>query len=101
MRDLLTVAVTPVYAVTNDWQSGYQAGLRLESHQATSISSWQLEFDLAANITSIWNAKITSRVGNHYTIAGAAWNNSLAGNGAIDFGFVAAGDGKVEPRNYL
>jgi hypothetical protein len=101
-RELLTVAVTPVYTVAEKWNSGFQADLRLESHQSASIAPWKLEFDLAANITSIWNANIVSRSGNHYTIVGVAWNKALAANGAVDFGFVASGNGSpLKPTNYL
>ena len=71
-RELLTVSVTPAFAVTNSWTSGYQADLRLDSHQSASIAAWRLEFDLAANISSIWNAKVASHVGNHYSITGAS-----------------------------
>lgn len=100
-RELLTVAVTPVYTVTNSWTSGYQADLRLESQQAATISPWKLEFDLPANITSIWNATISSKVGNHYTIVGANWNNAIAGNGNVNFGFVANGSSTTKPANYV
>jgi hypothetical protein len=100
-RELLTVSVTPVFAVTNSWSSGYQADLRLDSHQAASIAPWRLEFDLTANISSIWNAKIVSHASNHYVIGGASWNSTLAGNGSVDFGFVAAATGVPAPINYL
>jgi hypothetical protein len=90
-RELFTVSVTPVYAVTNSWNTGFQADLRLENHQTATVPNWTLEFDLGANITSIWNAKVTGHAGNHYTIVGASWNNSISAGGAIDFGFVANG----------
>jgi len=98
-RELLAVDVTPVYAVTNSWTSGYQAAIVLESHQSANITPWQLEFDLSANITSIWNATIASHSGNHYVIAPAVWNTTLVGNGKVDFGFVADG-AVVSPSNY-
>jgi len=99
-RALMTASVTPVYAVTNAWNSGFQADLRLESHQAASISAWRLEFDMAANITSIWNAKVVSHTGNHYTVVGETWDSTLPANGSVDFGFVASGAASAKPTNY-
>ncbi|MDZ4783460.1 MAG: cellulose binding domain-containing protein, partial [Planctomycetia bacterium] len=98
-RALMTASVTPVYAVTNAWNSGFQADLRLESHQAASISAWRLEFDMAANITSIWNAKVVSHTGNHYTVVGETWDSTLPANGSVDFGFVASGAASAKPTN--
>ncbi|HVW36853.1 MAG TPA: cellulose binding domain-containing protein, partial [Pirellulales bacterium] len=57
-RALLAAGVAANYAVVNDWQTGFQAQLQLVNQQPTSIAGWQLEFDLARNITSIWDAKI-------------------------------------------
>jgi len=100
-REMFTVAVTPVYDVTNSWTSGFQAALRLESHEQTNLDAWRLEFDLAANITSIWDAKIESHSGNHYTIVGPAWAANLPAGGAVSFGFVAGTSGApATPTGY-
>jgi Cellulose binding domain/Bacterial Ig domain/Calx-beta domain/Glycosyl hydrolases family 18 len=92
-RRLLTAAVATTYSVTNDWGSGFQAQIDLANQQASAVQNWQLSFDMARNITSIWNATIVSHTGNHYVIAGASWDSSIAGNSSLDFGFVAAGSG--------
>lgn len=100
-REMFTVAVTPVYDITNAWTSGFQAEMRLESHEQSNLSAWRLEFDLAANITSIWNAKIESRTGNHYVIVGPAWATNLPAGGAVSFGFVAGSSGApATPTGY-
>jgi hypothetical protein len=101
-RAVLATGVIPTFTVSNDWGSGFQAALRLDNHQATAVANWRLEFDLPANITSIWNAQIASRAGNHYVITGASWNSQLPAGGAIDFGFVAApGGASSRPSNYV
>lgn len=92
-RRLMTASAATSYSVTNDWNSGFQAQLQVTNQQTTGITNWQLEFDLARNITSIWDAKIVSHVGNHYVIAGAAWNSNLAAGASVAFGFVASGSG--------
>ncbi len=101
-RTLLAVDVTPSFIVTEDWGSGFQGQIRLDSHQSAAIAPWRLEFDWAENIASIWDASVESRVGQHYTIVGAAWNNSLPGNGTVQFGFVAnPGSSPTGPGNYI
>jgi hypothetical protein len=97
----LAAGVAANFAVVNDWQSGFQAQLQLVNKQPTSIAGWQLEFDLARNITSIWDAKIVSHVGNHYTIAGAAWDSTLAANSSVTFGFIGGGGPAATPTNYM
>lgn len=100
-RSMLAAGVVATYSVTNDWGSGYQAQIQLNNPQATSISNWQAQFDLARNITSIWNATIVSHTGNHYVVQGAAWDRTLAANSSVAFGFVASGGGSVAPTNYV
>lgn len=101
-RAMLAAGVTPTFSVTNDWGSGYQAEIKLANGQSTSVSNWRLEFDLAANITSIWDAKIVSHVGNHYVVSGATWNSNLPAGGSISFGYVASPGGSPKgPANYL
>jgi len=89
-REMMTANVTPVYAVTTDWNTGLQAELKLRNLDTTAVNNWTLEFDFSSRITSIWNASIKSHVGNHYVITGASWNANLPGSGAVDFGFVAS-----------
>lgn len=99
---MLAAGVTPAFAVVNDWNSGYQAEIRLDNYQAASVANWKLEFDLPANITSIWDGQIASHVGNHYAIVGAAWDSTLAAGGSVAFGFVASPGGKPPaPTNYV
>jgi hypothetical protein len=101
-RAMLAAGVTPVFAVTNDWGSGYQAQVTLNNQQTTSVANWKLEFDMPSNITSLWDGQISSHTGNHYVIVGANWNKDLAAGGSLSFGFVASPGGKpVAPTNYL
>ncbi len=101
-RTLMAVDVTPTFQVGDDWGSGFIGDIKLDSHESSAITPWRLEFDMAANITSIWNAKIESHTGNHYTIVGASWNSALAPNGSVEFGFVAAPlGGSVTPTGYV
>src|SRR5207253_3008297 len=71
------------YTVSDDWGTGFVAGITIQNNATTAINGWTLEFDLAANITSIWNAVILSHVGNHYVIGPAAWNVVIAPGATI------------------
>ena len=87
--------------------SGFQGTVTLQSQQAAAVTNWRLEFDYAANITSIWDAKIVSHTGSHYVVTGSGWNNTLAAGGSVAFGFVAApasgqsGPGTAVPVQYV
>ena len=101
-RSLLTAAgVAATYSVTNDWGSGFQAQIQLANQQSTSVQNWQLAFNMAANITSIWDAAIVSHTGSKYVIDGDSWDNSIAAGTSLDFGFVASGSsGSSTPTGY-
>ncbi|MDX2170952.1 MAG: cellulose binding domain-containing protein [Deltaproteobacteria bacterium] len=83
-------AQTASVVVVNQWASGFQAEVRISNPGATALTNWVVEMDLAASITSLWDARIVSHVGQHYVIAGAAWNPHLAAGATLSFGFVAS-----------
>jgi chitinase len=91
---LLALAVTAAaaiatvtYKVDSDWGTGFGASTSIKNTSASTITAWQLEFDYPHNITSIWDARVSSRVGNHYTLAGAGWNNDIPAGGTVSFGW--------------
>src|SRR4051794_3338858 len=77
VRLVPTGGVSATYNVTQDWGSGFQARMSLVSTLATSVADWKLEFDLKANISSIWDARVVSHTGNHYLIRGASYDADL------------------------
>ena len=83
------IAVT--YSQTSDWGTGFNGDLKITNGGTTPISGWTMEFDMAANIVTIWNAEIVSHVGTRYVIRNAAWNGTLAAGAEISFGFQADG----------
>lgn len=90
------------YSVVQDWTSGYQAQLTLTNQTASPVNNWQLQFNLPANITSIWDATILTHTGNSYTIENAGWNSTLAAGGSISFGYNASPGGTdPQPTQYL
>jgi hypothetical protein len=81
--------VDVLYAVRDDWGTGFVADLSIKNNLATDINDWTLEFDMTANITNIWNADIISHVGSHYVIKPKAWTKLIAAKGTTTFGFQA------------
>ncbi|MFM7149243.1 MAG: cellulose binding domain-containing protein, partial [Gemmataceae bacterium] len=90
------------YRVTNNWGSGLQGQMQIRNEEVAGLSGWTLEFDYAGTISSIWDAQLVSRVGNHYQIKNATWNKDLPAGGSVSFGFIANPGGTVgNPTNYL
>ncbi|MBX3412124.1 MAG: cellulase family glycosylhydrolase [Pirellulales bacterium] len=94
------LALSATYSTVNDWGSGLQGQIAITNDQAATINNWQVEFDYSRTISNLWDAKIVSHVGNHYVIASASYNNTLAVGKTITFGFIA-GAGSDAPRNIM
>jgi len=92
-----TVAVK--YSQVSSWSTGFTGLLAIKNTGTTAIKGWTLEFDLKANIVSIWNAVIVSHVGNHYVIKNADWNGTIAAGAEISVGFQADGIAGELPSN--
>lgn len=86
-------ATVPDYKVMQDWGSGFQAGISLANQGSTPVVDWKVSFDYAAQISSIWDARIVSHVGSTYTIANSGWNGTLDAGKSVAFGFIGAGTG--------
>lgn len=90
------------YTVTNNWGSGLQAQIQVTNNQNTDLSNWQLQFTDPDNITSIWDAKIVSHVGNTYVIQGDSWDTTIPAGGTMSFGFVAnTAANSAGPSNFV
>ncbi len=76
--------------VRDSWSTGLVADVTIANNTSGTINGWILEFDLAADITQVWNAEIVKKVGSRYTIKAAAWNGSIAAGSSVAFGFQAA-----------
>jgi hypothetical protein len=98
------VAAAPAYAATAafvrtaSWETGYEAKYTVTNNTSTTISSWNVQFDLPAgtSVGSFWDA-LLSPSGQHITANNVGWNGTLAPGATASFGFVAAGTG--DPTN--
>ncbi len=94
-------ATVPDYKVVQDWGSGFQAGITLDNRGTTPVTDWKVSFDYAAQINSIWDARIVSHVGSTYTIANTGWNGTLDAGKSVAFGFIGAGGAAATPSRWL
>lgn len=96
-----TTPVDVAFTVTNDWQSGFGANVAIQNTVATPVNGWKLEFDFAASINDIWNAKIVSHVGSHYILQDMGYNAAISPGAAVSFGFNGSpGHVTTSPTNW-
>ncbi|MEV7241870.1 cellulose binding domain-containing protein [Streptomyces sp. NPDC093248] len=88
-----TPACTVEYAVTSQWDNGFQGSVRITNNQA-AMSGWKLTFDFAAGqeVTQGWNAK-WSQSGTTVTAANEDWNGGLGSGASVSAGFLASWSG--------
>ena len=100
----MMAVVAPAYEVSQDWGSGFQAGIELQNLDVEAVNDWTISFDYGADITSIWDATIVAREGDRYTIANAGWNADLEAGRSVAFGFIGSADvsgaNVAPPANY-
>ncbi|MFD8493679.1 glycosyl hydrolase family 18 protein [Amycolatopsis sp. NPDC059657] len=79
--------VSAAFSKGSDWGTGYEGKYTITNGSSASISSWTVEFDLAAGqkIGSLWDGSYTVS-GQHVTVK-STWNGSVAAGGTASFGF--------------
>ena len=95
-----TVAPQIAWRVTSQWDSGYVAELVITNTTELTWTDWALEFELPAEISSLWGGQITTREGNRYTVRSESWNRTLTPGQSITIGFVANGN-PIEPLDMM
>ncbi|MEI7684911.1 MAG: cellulose binding domain-containing protein [Planctomycetota bacterium] len=100
LEDRAVPAVAVAYNVTQDWGSGAQGQVKLTNPDAAAVANWTVEFDFAASITSVWDGRIVSHVGNHYVVTNSGWNASIAPGGNASFGFVMGPANGAAPSGF-
>ncbi|MFF4799639.1 cellulase family glycosylhydrolase [Streptomyces sp. NPDC001351] len=88
-----TPACSVEYSVTSQWDTGFQAAVKITNNTA-AMSSWSLGFDFAngQRVSQGWNAK-WSQSGTTVTAANESYNGSLATGGSVSAGFLASWSG--------
>jgi endoglucanase len=79
------------YTVTNQWQGGFQAGVKI-TNLGDPVTGWTLKFtlpDAGQKVVQGWNAA-WAQSGSTVTAAGTDWNRALATGASVDAGFVGS-----------
>ena len=88
-----TGGCTATYAVTSQWQGGFQASITVQNGSSPR-TSWQVGWSFANGqvITQLWNAAFTQS-GANVTANNLSYNGTLAANASTSFGFTANWNG--------
>ena len=88
------------FIVTNEWNTGFTANIRITNGGSTNIEGWQVgwEFTDGSSVDYLWNANLTGS--NPYSASNLSWNGSIAPGAFVEFGFVGikGGAGVPTPR---
>jgi endo-1,4-beta-xylanase len=79
--------------VTNEWNTGYTANIRITNTGSSMVSSWSLSWRYAdaTRITNSWNGNVTGS--NPYSANNLSWNSNIAPGQYVEFGFQATKGG--------
>lgn len=110
-RDIATYGVSDVitsdssvqveFNLIDKWDGGYNAEVKIKNTGDTTVENWSLKFDFDEEITNIWNANIKQHLDETYVIKNNEWNNNIAPNSEVIFGFSGTCEEELkEPCNY-
>ena len=82
---------TATYAITGQWQGGFQVALTVKNTGPTAITGWTLGWSFANGqvVTQLWNGTV-SQAGAAVTVHNASYNGALAPNANTTLGFLAS-----------
>ncbi|MDQ7825225.1 MAG: cellulose binding domain-containing protein [Candidatus Eremiobacteraeota bacterium] len=80
-------SVTVTYTTTSDWGSGFNGELKVKNTGTSEVTSWAMEFDFDREITGMWNGKIASHQGSHYTVKPEPYTALIKPGAEVSIGF--------------
>ncbi|WFE20562.1 cellulose binding domain-containing protein [Solwaraspora sp. WMMD937] len=88
-----TPACTAVYAVQDQWNSGFVATVTVTA-ASTPITGWRVTLNLpgGASVSSMWNG-VASGASGTVTVTNQSYNGRLAAGQSTSFGFQGSGNG--------
>ncbi|GLH99106.1 cellulase family glycosylhydrolase [Phytohabitans aurantiacus] len=86
-------ACTATYAITGQWQGGFQAEVRVTAG-SSAISGWTVNWTYAngQSVTQSWNTTLTSS-GSSVSARNVSYNGSLGAGASTTFGFLGSWNG--------
>ena len=83
-------------SVDDSWGTGFVARGSIINDSGAAVNGWSLAVSTEAEIENIWNAQILSNCGDTYIIGNMNYNEYIAEEESVDWGFQAAGDDILE-----
>lgn len=75
-----------MFSLTNYWEGGYNANVKIENTGSSAIENWYLSFALDNNLSTIWNAEVVSNEAGRYVVKNAGQNADIPVGGCVEFG---------------
>ena len=83
------------------WEGGRTGEIVIHNVTNEALVNWELEFELDANINSVWNANM-EKISNKYTIEAESYNTIIYPRESVTIGFECEwSDGDVIPEEYI
>lgn len=87
--------VTVEFIVGNDWGTGFGGSIVITNTSNTTITDWELVFDMQPTITGAWNCRWTSS--KPYHIQNPSWDRNFAPGTSKTIGFNGTYVGSIVP----
>ncbi|WP_310605562.1 cellulose binding domain-containing protein [Anaerosporobacter sp.] len=92
---------TVKYTIDSQWDNQYTANVVLTNTGDKTIENWELSYDSYDEYSNIWNAKVSYRSARIYNIKNAGYNQNIAPNQSVSFGFQASFNKTIDiPKSY-
>jgi endoglucanase len=77
------------YAISNEWNSGFNGSITLTNTSTTTINGWQVgwSFTDGSTLDSGWSATFTGTGTSTATATPLSWNSTIAPGASVTFGF--------------
>lgn len=90
------------HRITSDWGSGYMGEITITNLTDQPITNWELMFEWDIKITSFYDCRIKSHIGNQYVVYYASWANIIKPNEETRWGFQGSpGNITTAPSNFV
>lgn len=87
------------FSITSQWTNGYSGNIRVYNTGEESIQNWYIGFDYKNEIINIWNGQIYYGEDEQYIIKNDNWNQDIAPDGYVEFGFIGLNEFVGFPEN--
>ena len=82
--------------VINQWNTGYEASVKLINLGQEPFDGWDISFDYEPQIGDVWNVDMI-QLGSRYTLTSKNWNGVLDNDESYSFGFIGVWTGGDVP----